>query len=53
MIFTLPAVQNVCVVSVPHEETGEAPLAWVILKQGMSATEQDIQNVVKGERDAH
>ncbi len=43
-----PAVKNVCVVRVPDKESGEVPLAWVVLKDGMKATEQDIEKTVKG-----
>ncbi|MDA1183884.1 MAG: long-chain-fatty-acid--CoA ligase [Acidobacteria bacterium] len=37
-----PAVQEVGVVGVPHERWGEAPHAFVVLKQGETATGQEL-----------
>jgi fatty-acyl-CoA synthase len=38
-----PAVQEAAVVGMPHEKWGEAPHAFVILKDGAQATEADLK----------
>ncbi len=42
MVVSHPAVSEAAVVAVPHEKWGEVPKAFVMLKEGESATEQDI-----------
>ena len=37
-----PAVQEVAVVGLPHETWGEAPFAFVVLKEGGQATEEEL-----------
>jgi fatty-acyl-CoA synthase len=37
-----PAVQEAAIVGLPHEKWGEAPHAYVVLKAGASATEQEL-----------
>ena len=37
-----PAVQEAAIVGLPHEKWGEAPFAFVVLKPGASATEQEL-----------
>jgi fatty-acyl-CoA synthase len=37
-----PAVQEAAIVGLPHEKWGEAPHAYVVLKAGQSATEQEL-----------
>ncbi len=49
MIYTLPAVKAACVVPVEDDAAGEVPLACVILKEGQTATEQEIVQLVEGE----
>ena len=41
-----PAVQEAAVVGMPHERWGESPHAFVILKQGAAATEDEIKRHV-------
>ncbi len=48
VVFTHPAVKSVCVVPVPDESHGEVPLAFVILKEGHSASEEEIVKLVDG-----
>lgn len=38
-----PAIDDVCVVPVPHKVKGEAPVAWVVLRAPGAASEQDIK----------
>ena len=40
-----PAVQEVAVVGLPHEYWGEAPQAFVVLKAGAAATEEELRAV--------
>ncbi|MFK7805783.1 MAG: acyl-CoA synthetase [Anaerolineae bacterium] len=48
-IFKHPAVMDAAVVAMPHEKWGETPCAFVLLKDGESATEREIIEFVKGE----
>jgi long-chain acyl-CoA synthetase len=43
VIATHPAVQEVAVAGVPHPVKGEIAKAWIILKQGQLATEDEIR----------
>jgi fatty-acyl-CoA synthase len=37
-----PAVQEAAIVGLPHEKWGEAPHAFVVLREGGTATEQEL-----------
>jgi fatty-acyl-CoA synthase len=47
-----PAVQEVAIVGLPHEKWGEAPYAYVVLKQGATASEEELIGFAR-ERMAH
>jgi fatty-acyl-CoA synthase len=51
-LFTHPKVKNVQVVGVPDEKYGEEVQAWIELRDGESATEEEIRAYCKG-RIAH
>ncbi|MGZ5537568.1 MAG: long-chain-fatty-acid--CoA ligase [Chthoniobacterales bacterium] len=42
-----PAVQEVAIVGLPHERWGEAPHAFVVLKQGMSANDGELRDFAR------
>lgn len=41
-----PAVQDAAVIGVPHEYYGEAPKAFIIKKNGLNASSEEIQEYV-------
>jgi fatty-acyl-CoA synthase len=47
-----PSVQEAAIVGLPHEKWGEAPHAYVVLKQGATATEAELIQLCR-ERLAH
>lgn len=51
-LFTHPKVSEVQVIGVPDEKYGEEVMAWIKLKQGESATEEEIKAYCQG-RIAH
>lgn len=44
-----PAVRACCIVGAPHSDLGEVPVAFVALRDGLSATERQIQDRVAAE----
>jgi fatty-acyl-CoA synthase len=42
-----PAVQEVAIVGMPHEKWGEAPHAFVVLREGASATEAELRQFAR------
>ena len=42
-----PAVQEVAVVGLPHERWGEAPCAFVVLKAGQTASEDELRDFAR------
>jgi fatty-acyl-CoA synthase len=47
-LYTHPKVADVQVVGLPDLKLGEAVAAWIRLKQGESATEEEIREFCKG-----
>ena len=48
-LYTHPSVGEVQVVGIPHERLGEIPAAWVRLKPGQEATEEEVREFCKGQ----
>ena len=48
-LFTHPKIQNVQVFGVPDEKTGEELCAWIVLRQGEHASEEDIRDFCRGQ----
>lgn len=46
LLRTHPAVQDAAVIGVPHEFYGEAPKAFIIRKNGLKITEEELQDFV-------
>jgi len=42
-----PAVQEVAIVGLPHERWGEAPHAFVVLRDGVKATEEELRQFAR------
>ena len=47
-MMTHPAVEEVGVVGQPHEEDGERPLAFVVLRKGATATAEELVDYTNG-----
>ena len=45
--LTQPALQETAVVGLPHEKWGESPHAFVVLKAGASASEDELKEHVR------
>jgi fatty-acyl-CoA synthase len=52
ILLTHPAVEEAAVVGMPHEKWGESPHAFVVLRNGKSATEQELREFARA-RMAH
>jgi long-chain acyl-CoA synthetase len=50
VLYRHPKIQQVCVVGIPDAKTGEAVKAFVVLKQGEGASEQDILSWARDEK---
>ena len=53
LIYTHPAVQDVQVVGVPSKKFGEEVMAFIILKKGQTATEDEIKDFVRQNMSRH
>ncbi len=42
VLYRHPQIQKVCVVGIPDEKTGEAVKAFIVLKEGETATAEEI-----------
>jgi 4-coumarate--CoA ligase len=49
LLLTHPAVADAAVIGLPDDEAGEVPVAFVVLKPGQSATEDDVGAFVAGQ----
>ena len=47
-LVTHPKISDVAVVGIPDRKTGEAVLAWIRLKAGVTATENEIREFCTG-----
>lgn len=52
-LYTHPKVKDVQVIGVPSKEYGEEVMAWIILKDGETATEQEIKDYVRSHMARH
>ncbi|MDQ2087065.1 AMP-binding protein [Herbivorax sp. ANBcel31] len=52
-LYTHPAVKDVQVIGVPSKKYGEEIMAYIILKQGKTATEDEIKDFVKSNMARH
>ncbi len=47
VLYDHPAVLDAAVIAVPHEKWGETPHAYIVLRSGAVATEQDIMDFTR------
>ena len=52
-LYTYPKVKDVQVIGVPSKQYGEEIMAWVILKEGETATEDEIKDFVRSHMARH
>jgi long-chain acyl-CoA synthetase len=44
ILLTHPGIADACVVKVPHETKGEAPIAWVVPRKGSILSEEEVRS---------
>jgi len=49
LLLTHPKILDAAVVSIPSDEAGELPRAYVVVKPDQTATDDEIHNFMKGE----
>lgn len=47
MLLRNSKILEAAVIGVKHEEYGEVPRAYVVVKQGFEMTEEEVQNIIK------
>jgi fatty-acyl-CoA synthase len=52
-LYTHPAVRDVQVIGVPSKQYGEEVMACIILREGVSLTEEDVKEYVRGHMARH
>ena len=52
-IYTVPQVQDVQVIGVPSKQYGEEVMACVILREGVSMTEEELRSIMMGQMARH
>lgn len=52
-LYTYPKVKDVQVVGVPSKQYGEEIMAWIVLREGETATEEEIKDLVKANMARH
>lgn len=52
-LYTYPKIKDVQVIGVPSKQYGEEIMAWIILREGETATEEEIKNLVKSHMARH
>ncbi len=52
-LYTLPEIKDVQVIGVPSKAYGEEIMACIILKQGLSLTEEEVKNAVRSHMARH
>lgn len=52
-LYTVPEVYDVQVIGVPSEQYGEEIMAVIVLREGMSLTEQEVKDIIKANMARH
>ncbi len=49
VLLSHPAVTEAAVIGIPHQQRGEAPKAFVVLKEGLSADEEELKDLCRSQ----